>query len=109
MKYLTFKEFVAQKDQIKSALLKDYAKYKMRHYIDIVFYRIGDFYEVFFDDAKYVADCCDLTLNARTVAGFDNARVYCVGVPYCTVDDYVIALAKKGFLVVKIDNPNCTK
>jgi DNA mismatch repair protein MutS len=109
MKYLTFKEFLAQKNQIKSALLNDYAQYKSRHYIDIVFYRVGDFYEVFFDDAKYVADCCDLTLNARTVAGLDNARIYCVGVPYCDIDNYVTPLAKKGFLVVKIDNPNFKK
>lgn len=60
----------------------------------LVFYRMGDFYELFFDDAVRAADLLNLTLTAR---GKSNGEpIHMAGVPYHAVDGYLARLVKMG-------------
>ena len=77
----------------------------MRHYISvkneypdvIIFYRLGDFYEIFFEDAVTASRELELTLTGRN-AGLDE-RVPMCGVPHHSVDIYVEKLVEKGYKV----------
>ena len=77
----------------------------MRHYVDmkenymdvLLFYRLGDFYELFFDDAEVVSHELGLTLTGRN-AGLDE-RVPMCGVPHHAVEQYIDKLIKKGYKV----------
>ncbi len=77
----------------------------MRHYIDvkskypdvIIFYRLGDFYEVFFEDAVITSRELELTLTGRN-AGLDE-RVPMCGVPYHAVDVYIEKMVEKGYKI----------
>ena len=77
----------------------------MRHYIDlkkdypdvIIFYRLGDFYEVFFEDAVITSRELELTLTGRS-AGLDE-RVPMCGVPHHAVDIYISKMVEKGYKV----------
>jgi len=74
----------------------------MRQYLTIkaefpellVFYRMGDFYELFFDDAKKASDLLDISLTARGKTG-GNA-IPMAGVPYHAVDNYLAKLVQLG-------------
>ena len=73
----------------------------MRHYVElkdkypdvILLYRLGDFYEMFFEDAEVVSHELELTLTGRN-AGLEE-RVPMCGVPHHAVDIYVDKLIKK--------------
>ncbi len=77
----------------------------MRHYIDvkskypdvIIFYRLGDFYEVFFEDAVITSRELELTLTGRN-AGLDEKVPMC-GVPYHAVDIYIEKMVEKGYKI----------
>ncbi|HXG20503.1 MAG TPA: DNA mismatch repair protein MutS [Methylomirabilota bacterium] len=74
-------------------LMEQYLATKRQYPDAIVFFRLGDFYEVFFDDAPQVATLLDLTLTARD--GGDGKVPMC-GVPYHAVQGYVARLVKAG-------------
>ena len=63
----------------------------------ILFFRLGDFYETFDDDAKTVAKVCDVVLTSRPVG--NDQRVPLAGVPYHSVDGYVARLIEAGYRV----------
>ncbi|MCB0129551.1 MAG: DNA mismatch repair protein MutS, partial [Caldilineaceae bacterium] len=63
----------------------------------ILFFRLGDFYETFDDDAKIVARTCDVVLTSRPVG--NDQRVPLAGVPYHSVDGYIAKLVENGFKV----------
>jgi len=63
----------------------------------IVFFRLGDFYETFDDDAKLVSEVCDVVLTSRPV-GLDQ-RVPLAGVPYHAIEVYVAKLINAGYKV----------
>ncbi len=66
-----------------------------RQYPDtIVFFRLGDFYETFDDDAKITADALDIVLTSRPVA--KGVRVPMAGIPFHAVDNYIGRLIEKG-------------
>jgi len=77
----------------------------MRHYVELkdkyidvlLFYRLGDFYEMFFEDAEIVSHELELTLTGRQ-AGLEE-RVPMCGVPAKAVDIYIDKLIKKGYKV----------
>ncbi|MBO7700910.1 MAG: DNA mismatch repair protein MutS, partial [Eubacteriaceae bacterium] len=77
----------------------------MQHYLTIheevpdafLFYRLGDFYEMFFDDAVKASKLLDLTLTGRD-CGLEERAPMC-GVPYHAVDSYIARLVDKGFKV----------
>ena len=90
----------------------------MRHYADlkesykdiILFYRLGDFYEMFFEDAELVSHELELTLTSRN-AGLEEKVPMC-GVPHHSVDVYVDKLVKKGYKVAiceQLEDPKNSK
>ena len=78
----------------------------MRQYFDakrqyrdaIVFFRMGDFYEMFYEDALTAARALELTLTSRSKDSTGGAIPMC-GVPYHAADGYIARLVKKGFRV----------
>lgn len=69
-----------------------------RQYPDIIlFFRLGDFYETFDDDARIVAEVCDIVLTSRPVG--NDERVPLAGVPYHSVDGYIARLISAGHKV----------
>ncbi|MCI5839502.1 MAG: DNA mismatch repair protein MutS [Peptoniphilaceae bacterium] len=80
-----------------------------RHYVDIkkeyedylLFYRVGDFYESFFDDAIKISKQLQLTLTSKA-SGAEKKAPMC-GVPYHSVDNYITRLVKNGFKVAMCD------
>lgn len=76
---------------------KQYLQIKAQHPDAIVFFRLGDFYETFDEDAEIAARELDLVLTSRPVA--KNQRVPMAGVPYHAVDGYIARLIEKGYRV----------
>ncbi|MEO8256600.1 MAG: DNA mismatch repair protein MutS [Acidobacteriota bacterium] len=82
----------------------------MRQYLDakqqyrdaILFFRMGDFYEMFFEDALVAARALDLTLTSRSKDGNGSSIPMC-GVPFHAADTYIGRLVKKGFRVAICD------
>ena len=90
----------------------------MQHYLTIheevpdafLFYRLGDFYEMFFDDAVKASKLLDLTLTGRD-CGLEERAPMC-GVPYHAVDSYIARLVDKGFKVAiceQMEDPRFAK
>ena len=77
----------------------------MVHYLDtkeqvkdcILFYRLGDFYEMFFDDAELVAKELELTLTGKN-CGLEERAPMC-GVPFHAADTYITRLVENGHKV----------
>jgi len=82
-------------------MLRHYLEIKARHPDALLFYRMGDFFELFFDDAVEAAALLDLTLTARQ-KGTDSEAPMC-GVPHHAVEGYVGRLLKLGRKVVLCD------
>lgn len=64
----------------------------------ILFFRMGDFYETFFDDAKVVSQALDLTLTARS-KNDEGIGIPMAGVPFRAVNEYLYQMVEKGFKV----------
>lgn len=81
----------------------------LRHYVDVkndfkdalLLYRVGDFYETFFDDAIITAKVLSLTLTGKECGHEDRAPM--CGVPHHVIDTYVNRLVKKGYKVALCD------
>ena len=80
---------------------RQYLQIKAQYPDTIVFFRLGDFYEAFDDDAKTVAEVCDIVLTSRPVGS--GQRVPLAGVPYHSVDGYVAKLINAGLKVAIVD------
>ncbi len=78
-------------------LRQQYLQLKARYPDTILFFRLGDFYETFDDDAELVARELDLTLTSRPVA--KGVRVPMAGVPHHAVEGYIARLIEKGYRV----------
>ena len=74
-----------------------YLQMKKQYPDAILFFRLGDFYETFDDDAQVVADICDIALTSRPVG--KNQRVPLAGVPYHSADTYISRLIAAGHKV----------
>ena len=77
--------------------MQQYIEIKNQHKDEILFYRIGDFYEMFFDDALTVSKELDLTLTGKQ-CGLEERAPMC-GVPYHSCDGYIARLIAKGYKV----------
>ncbi len=77
-----------------SPVMQQYLGIKAEHPSTLLFYRMGDFYELFFDDAKRVARLLDLTLTARGTS--DGQPIPMAGVPAHAADAYLARLLKLG-------------
>ena len=91
----------------------------MRQYFDakrqyrnaLVFFRMGDFYEMFYEDALVAARALDLTLTSRSKDSTGTAVPMC-GVPYHAADAYIARLVKKGYRVAiceQVEDPKKAK
>jgi len=80
-----------------SPMMQQYLQMKENYKDSILFYRLGDFYEMFFDDAVLASKELELTLTGRD-CGLDERAPMC-GVPYHSVDSYIARLVAKGFKV----------
>ena len=80
-----------------SPMMLHYVELKDKYKDIILFYRLGDFYEMFFEDAELVSHELELTLTGRN-AGLDE-RVPMCGVPFHSADIYIDKLVKKGYKV----------
>ena len=78
-------------------MMQQYLRIKAEHPNEMVFYRMGDFYELFFDDAKRAAQLLDVTLTARGKSGGNPIPM--AGVPYHAVEGYLARLVKQGVSV----------
>ena len=75
-------------------MMQQYLKIKNEHADTLVFYRMGDFYELFFDDAKKASQLLGITLTARGKTG-GNA-IPMAGIPYHSADTYLLKLVNLG-------------
>ncbi|WP_371372954.1 DNA mismatch repair protein MutS [Thalassotalea aquiviva] len=75
-------------------MMRQYLKIKAEFKHILLFYRMGDFYELFYDDAKKAADLLDISLTARGKSG-GNA-IPMAGVPYHAVENYLARLVQMG-------------
>src|SRR3989339_419350 len=90
-------------------MLKQYLSIKDQHKDAILFFRLGDFYEMFFDDAKLAARELDLVLTGR---GVDANRMPMCGIPYHAADNYIAKLIEKGYKVAiceQVEDPKTAK
>ena len=88
-------------------MMRQYLSIKADHPDSLLFYRMGDFYELFFDDAKSAADILDITLTARGQSG--GSPIPMCGVPYHSADAYLAKLVKVGRTVAiceQVGDPN---
>ena len=75
-------------------MMQQYLRIKSQHPDTLLFYRMGDFYELFFDDAKKAAQLLDITLTARGQSG--GLPIPMAGIPYHAAENYIARLLKQG-------------
>ncbi len=80
-----------------SPMMRDYIETKEKHKDAILFYRLGDFYEMFFEDAKIASKELELVLTARNCGEGQKAPM--AGVPHHAAESYISRLIKKGYKV----------
>jgi DNA mismatch repair protein MutS len=82
--------------------MRQYLDVKRQHRDAIVFFRMGDFYEMFYEDALTASRVLELTLTSRAKDGSGGAIPMC-GVPHHAADVYISRLVKKGYRVAVCD------
>src|SRR5689334_24810660 len=75
-------------------MMQQYLRIKSQHPDTLLFYRMGDFYEMFFDDARRSSDLLDITLTARGQSA--GQPIPMAGVPFHSVESYLARLVRKG-------------
>ena len=91
-------------------MIQQYLRIKSQHPDELLFYRMGDFYELFFDDAKRAAALLEITLTARGQSA--GQPIPMCGVPYHAADGYLARLVKQGVSVAiceQIGDPATSK
>ena len=91
-------------------MMQHYLKMKEENPDSILFYRLGDFYEMFFEDAKLVSQELDLVLTGRS-AGVEEKVPMC-GIPFHATNSYIQRLVKKGYKVAiceQLEDPSSAK
>lgn len=93
-----------------SPMMKQYLEIKEKHKDCILFFRLGDFYEMFFDDAKIVSRELELTLTGKNCGQEERAPM--CGVPFHSADTYIARLVDKGYKVAiceQVEDPKASK
>lgn len=91
-------------------MMQQYLRIKAQHKEKLLFYRMGDFYELFFDDAKKAAKLLNITLTKRGQSA--GQPIAMAGVPFHAVESYLAKLVKAGESVAiceQIGDPNTSK
>ncbi|MBQ5910629.1 MAG: DNA mismatch repair protein MutS [Clostridia bacterium] len=93
-----------------SPMMRQYMEIKSRNQDSIVFFRLGDFYEMFFEDAKLASEELDLTLTGRDCGQEERAPM--CGVPFHSCEGYIARLVEKGYKVAiceQMEDPSTAK
>ena len=84
-------------NNVNTPMMEQYLNIKNQHKDALLFYRMGDFYELFFEDAVVASQALDIALTKR---GKSNGKeIPMCGVPFHSADNYLPKLIKKGFNV----------
>ena len=95
---------------VHTPMMRQYLAIKAEYPDMLVFYRMGDFYELFYDDAKRAATLLDITLTARGKSGGNPIPM--AGVPYHAVEGYLAKLVRRGESVAiceQVGDPSTSK
>ncbi|MBT5423321.1 DNA mismatch repair protein MutS [archaeon] len=82
--------------------MQQFMEIKNKYKDCIVFFRMGDFYETFYDDAKIVSKALDITLTKRRMKN-SNKGIPLAGIPYHALDTYLAKMVNQGFKVVIVE------
>ncbi|HEX2718646.1 MAG TPA: hypothetical protein VHM67_13275, partial [Gemmatimonadaceae bacterium] len=96
--------------RVETPLMQQYREIKSRHQDAILFFRMGDFYEMFYEDAEVAARLLGLTLTSRNNGG--AAEVPLAGVPVKAVSEYLKRLVQQGLRVAiceQVEDPALAK
>ena len=99
-----------KEQQPHTPMMQQYLRIKADHPDILLFYRMGDFYELFFDDARKAAKLLDISLTARGQS--KGEPIPMAGVPYHAADNYLARLLRKGMSVAiceQIGDPATSK
>ncbi|MGO1713050.1 MAG: DNA mismatch repair protein MutS, partial [Senegalia sp. (in: firmicutes)] len=91
-------------------MMEQYMEIKNKNKESILFFRLGDFYEMFFEDALIASKELEITLTGRECGKKEKAPM--CGVPYHSADSYIARLVNKGYKVAiceQVENPNEAK
>lgn len=92
-------------------MVKQYLDIKEQHKDAVLFFRLGDFYEMFFDDALNVSRELELTLTGRGKKD-DGSRIPMCGIPYHAAENYIARLVNKGYKIAvceQVEDPALAK
>ncbi|MBN1389819.1 MAG: DNA mismatch repair protein MutS [Candidatus Thermoplasmatota archaeon] len=92
-------------------LMRQYMSIKKKYPDMVLFYRMGDFYEMFFEDAEIASRELDLTLTARDKGPY-GGKIPLAGIPYHALDSYLPKMVKKGYkvaIVEQVEDPRKAK
>jgi DNA mismatch repair protein MutS len=81
-----------------SPLIQQYLEIKSKYKNELVFFQVGDFYELFFEDAKIASSVLAITLTKRGV--YNSEHIPLCGVPVHMIEQYYPKLIKKGYIIV---------
>src|SRR5471030_2165257 len=91
--------------------MRQYLDAKQQHRDAIMFFRMGDFYEMFYEDALVASRALELTLTSRSKDAAGNGIPMC-GLPFHAMDGYLAKLVRKGFRVAiceQVEDPKKAK
>ena len=98
------------KNKNLSPMMRQYVETKLQNKNTILFYRLGDFYEMFFDDAILVSNLLEIALTGKD-CGLEERAPMC-GIPYHAIDNFLPKLIEKGYKVAiaeQVEDPKLTK
>lgn len=101
---------MSQENRQHTPMMQQYFRIKAEFSDTLLFYRMGDFYELFFNDAKRAAQLLDITLTARGQSGGEPIPM--AGIPYHAAENYIAKLVKQGISVAiaeQIGDPATSK
>ena len=84
---------------MKTPMMRQFLEIKKKHKDEILLFRMGDFYETFYEDAKTVSKVLGITLTARSKSKDTGERIPLAGFPYHALDGYLSKLIKAGYRV----------
>ena len=82
-------------------MMQQFLRIKAEHPHEVLFYRMGDFYEMFYADAQRAAELLDITLTARGTSG--GQPIPMCGIPYHAAESYLAKLIRAGCKVAICD------
>lgn len=91
-------------------MMQQYLEIKKQHKYSLLFFRLGDFYELFFEDAKIASRELEITLTGKDCGQAERAPM--CGVPYHAAEGYISRLVEKGYQVAiceQVEDPKTTK